>query len=354
MTLFWQSNLRLKRIKEGAMRLNLFRLSCVVLLAALTFAASGCDQDFYLSESESAAYTGLFADESSANNFIGTSLPGQTLDIQFDNSSQPPTIRSTNLVTLMRNYTTLGIVEGVNQQVQLDRLNTQLQTQLERYIRSKLQIYQGINNAGVRLTQLTSVQINFRNRPTFAFHPERQSIAFNLTVNLTINGTIQVDALDPVTNFIFNVNGTYPLIISVNNLNLSGEAVLSTPFADAAEIGFNLTPTPGTISVIDGGSSSAPGVVKDGVASLIRQQLSQPLRENFKQRYTYFAMTGLGLTQATAQTPGKLIYTYQARPESARPMMHVVARAADGKLYHLRKTEGGPSLINTVQPFPNL
>src|SRR5437868_4495414 len=134
------------------MRPNPFRLLCAVLLAALTFAASGCDPDFYLSESEAAAYTGLFANEASANNFISNSLPGQVLDIQFDNSSQPPTIRSTNLLSLMRNYTTLGAVEGLNQQVRLNRRNAQLQTQIERYIRSKLQIYAGINNADVRLT----------------------------------------------------------------------------------------------------------------------------------------------------------------------------------------------------------
>src|ERR1700687_5985247 len=104
------------------MRKTLVRLLGGFILLGLSLALDGCGSDFYLSESEAAAYTQLFHREADTNNFISDSLPNQVLDVQFDNKSQPPTIRSTNLVTLMRNYTTLGLVEGLNHQVQLDRL----------------------------------------------------------------------------------------------------------------------------------------------------------------------------------------------------------------------------------------
>jgi hypothetical protein len=275
---------------------NMLRYVYGLLILALSLASTGCGQDFYLSESEVAAYAAFMSSEQNANNFIGTSLPGQMLDLQFNNSSQPPTLTSTNLVTLMRNYTTLGLVEGVNHQIQLDRLNGELQRQIENWIRNELQLYMGNNNAGVRLSQLSSIQVHFLNRPTFTFHPERQAIAFNLSVRLNINGTIEVSVLDAITDLLFDINGSYPLTVDINNFNLSGEAILGQSFADASEITLNITPQPGTITVSDSGSSSAPGEVKNGVRDLISMQLSQPLVQSFTQRYDYFVLTGLRLT----------------------------------------------------------
>src|SRR6266853_2109553 len=129
------------------MRKTFIRLLGGSLLLCLSLTLIGCGSDFYLSESEAAAYTNLFNREADANNFISNSLPNQVLDVQFDNTSQPPTIRSTNLVTLMRNYTTLGLVEGLNHQVQVDRLNTELQAQMQNWIRNELQLYTGTSNA---------------------------------------------------------------------------------------------------------------------------------------------------------------------------------------------------------------
>src|SRR5216117_4400348 len=110
------------------MKANSFRLIGILFLLILSLIATGCDPDFYLSESEAAAYAGVFSTESDANSFISGALAGQILDVQFSNSSSPPRIQSTNLVSLMRNYTTLGFMEGFNHQIQLDRLNEELQT----------------------------------------------------------------------------------------------------------------------------------------------------------------------------------------------------------------------------------
>src|SRR5205823_1173149 len=276
----WQSNSPSSPHREAveacAMRNHHFRLLGSSLLLAVSLAAAACGPDFYLSESEAAAYTNLFHRETDANNFISTSLPNQVLQVDFDNTSQPPTIRSTNLLALMRNYTTLGLVEGFNHQVQLDRLNSELQTQMERWIRNELQLYTGTGNAAAKLTQLSSIQVRFLNQPTFTFHPERQSIAFSLNVRLTIYATIDVHALDYVSNLIFGVNGTYPLAIDVNNLNLNGEARFLSTYADASRILFTLTPQPGTITVSNTGTSVAPKSVITGVADTVRQQLSQP------------------------------------------------------------------------------
>src|SRR5262245_1701365 len=330
------------------MKRNLLRILSALLLGVLVVATAGCESDFYLSESEATAYANLFSSESTANNFLSLSLPNQVLDIQFNNSS-PPSITSTNLVSLMRNYSTLGLVEAITPQTRPERLNTELQTQIERYIRKKLQVYSGLSNAGVKLTRLTSVGITFRNQPSFAFHPDRQAISYSLRVTLVINATIQVDALDPVTNFLFGVNGTYPLRVTINDLDLNGDATLLTPFADASEIAFSLVPHVGSVVVTDTGSPASPAVVKKGVRDLVRDQLSEPLTQNFVQRYTYFSLSGLRLN-----ADGTLSYGYRPRPATAALMIHMVARAADGKLYHLRKLEGGSSVMATVKPFPNL
>jgi len=333
------------------MRVNLYRLLSVFCVLILSLGLSGCDHDFYLSESETAVYAGLFSDQSTANNFISTSLPLTELDIKFNNASSPPTIQSTNLVNLMRNYTTLGIIEGLNHQVQIDRLNLELQTQVERWIRNELQSYTGTNNAGARLSQLDQIRVRFLNVPAFTFNPVRQSIGFSLSVRLIISGTVQVDALDWFTNLFVGTNGTYQLTIDIDNFNLNGEAVLRSAYADASEINFSINPQPVSITVNGNG---VPGKVADGVRDVLKTELSRPLRQTITQRYDYFALTGLSLSQPVGTTPSRLQYRYQVHPEVARPMIHIVARAADGKLYHMRKMEGGQSVIGTELPFPVL
>jgi hypothetical protein len=335
------------------MKTKLFRLLIALTLLMMSMVVTGCDPDFYLSESETAAYAALLSSESDANSFISNSLPGQVLTITFNNASSPPTIQSTNLVPLLRSYTTLGLVEGINRQIQLDRLNAQLQTQIERWLQSELKLYTGVNGAGASLTQLSSISVIFLNKPVFTFRPDRQSIAFSANVRLIINGTVRVDALDFFSNLLFQINGTYPLTVDIKNFGLNGEAALRSPFMDSGTIGFTITPSPGSVTVSPT-AGSVPTAVTNGVRSLVSAQLSRTLRKDLDQRYDYFALTGLGLTPNTAQAPSQLQYTYQARPLAAKPMLHIVARASDGKLYHMRKTEGGQSLIATVLPFPSL
>src|SRR5258708_26657542 len=106
---------------------NIIRALCFCFILGLTLLTSGCGPDFYLSESEAAAYAGGFTTEADANNLISNSIETQPLNITFDNSSLPPKIQSTNLVTLLRSDTTYSLMEGFNHQVQLDRLNGELQ-----------------------------------------------------------------------------------------------------------------------------------------------------------------------------------------------------------------------------------
>lgn len=334
--------------------MTFFRLMITLLAIALALSASACDSNFYLSEAEASAYTNLFINESTANSFIYGSLPGQTLTLQFNNATSPPSISSTNLLSLMRNQTTLGFIEGVNNQVRLDRLNSELQTQLENYVRNRLDLYNGQSSADIKLTRLNYINITFLNRPTFTYRAERQAISFNSNITMVISGTLQVNALDAFTNAFFGVNGTYPLVISVNNLNLSGDVMLSSAFADASQIALKITPTVGSIGVTDGSGSTAPNSVKTGVAEFLRQELSQPLSAGFMQRYNYFSLAGLALQQGYAGPPATLRETYIPTPNTARPMMHIVARAADGKLYHQQKTEGGQNIISSSVIFPSL
>lgn len=308
---------------------------------------TACESDFYLSESETKAYLNTFLNESSANALL-TQLNGQLLTVQFDGSANPPRITGTNLVPLLRS-TNLGLVESWNRQINLDRLNTELQTQMERWIQKKLQLYAGNNNARVKLSRLNTMHIRFLNSPQFTYRADRQSIVFDLTIALTIDGSVEVNAVDPVLNFFIGVNGTHPIHVDINNFRLTGETTFINSFADKSKINFKLTPQPNIISV----SGNAPARVRDGVAGFLSMELSQSLNATFTQSYDYFALMSLMLTPSAQQPHGTLSAKYLTRPATASPMLHYVARAADGKLYHLKKTEGGQGAI-VSNPFPSL
>jgi hypothetical protein len=342
------------KITHAVLGLSLFAAICLNI---------GCGSDFYLSESETAAYAAPFTSEAGANNLFADSIvdpngqdPNKTLRITFDNTVSPPVIQSTNLAPLLRGYTNYGLMEGVNRQIQLDRLSSQLQTQASTWIQNELQLYTGANGAGVQLTKLNSITLSFVTKPTFVFHPDTQSIEFHVKVRLTIDGTLTVDALDFFTNWLAGgVNGTYPLNIVIQDLDLNGTASFNSGLADASNIAITIVPTVGTLSVFDGAgaTSAAPDSVKDGVRDTVKTQLSVPLTQTFLQRYDYFALGNIGLSTGGTSGPS-LQHTYRDFPENAKPMEHIVARSSDGSLYYFRKTEGGQGVTSLSRPFPTL
>jgi len=327
------------------------------LLFALSLCAGGCTDEFYLSEKEAGAYQSVFATQSSAN-LTFDNLTGRVIDIQFDNSTGTPRIISTNLLTEMRR-TELANLETGSSAVSLDRLRPELETQIDHWINGRLELYKSVNNDNVRLTQLSSVSVRFLNNPTFTYRPETQSIAFSGRVTITINSTIEVNALSSIVDFFLgifgsSINGTYPLSVIINDLQLTGEASILSPFADAGRIRFGLTPQRnGTIDVLENGTS-VPSQIRDGVRDLLSMNLSSRVDEIFCQQYDYFALSPIRLSQTT---PGRLEVDYRVRtdwlgPETARPLLHIVARSSDGKLYHARKNIGGWSDYTAI-PFPS-
>jgi hypothetical protein len=321
----------------------------VGLLLLLTLTITGCTDEFYLSEKEVVAYRSALATESAMNLNLGN-LQGHAVTAQFDNSTGTPVVSSSNLLAEMRG-TGLANVEGGPAQITLDRLSTELEKQMSNWISGRLQLYTGASNETARLTQLDSITAGFNNDPTFSFHSDRQTIGFDVQITLTINGTIEVTALDAFLDFFFNINGTYPLTITIHNLRLQGEADLNSGFADAGRIHFKLTPQRlGPIEVL-GNGASVPSEVSNGVRDLLSQNLSARVDEVFVQRYDYFALTKMGLSQQ-----GELQVAYRPRtnrlgPHATDPTLHVVARAADGKLYHGRRSTGGWTSYSAV-PFP--
>jgi len=323
----------------------------ILLTASLTLA--GCNDDFYLSEKEVAAYSSVFSSEAALNLHFDN-LQGRAINLTFDNSTGTPRVQSTNLLAEMR-QTEMTQLEIGPAAVSLARLSAELDTQIGKWIEGKLLLYtSGATNDRARLTRLDTVSVVFLSNPSFAYHPERQTIAFDARLQLVINGTIEVNAVNWLINLFTNINGTYPLQVMIPNLRLQGEANIYSPFANAGRIRFQLIPQIlAPIQALENGAS-IPNQVKQGVAQVLTHNLSVRVDEVFAQEYDHFALSQIRLT---SQNPSRLEVYYRSKadwlgPDAARPQMHLLARASDGKLYHARKSNGGWSGYTPV-PFPS-
>ncbi|MGH9754442.1 MAG: hypothetical protein ACREA2_16815 [Blastocatellia bacterium] len=331
--------------------MRLLKRICALIMAPL--ALTGCGDDFYLSEHEAAAYSSVFSSQANLNLHFDN-LQGRAINLTFDNSTGTPRVQSTNLLNEMRR-TELAQLENGPAAVSLGRLNSELETQVGNWIEGKLELYtSGAANDRVRLTRLDNVSVTFHTNPFFTYRPERQSIAFDVYLQLDIYGEIEVNAVNWLINLFTNINGTYPLHVKVQSLRLQGEASVYSPFANAGRIRFQLTPQVNSpIQALENGVS-VPNQVKQGVAQVLTHNLSVRVDEVFTQEYHHFALSQIRLT---SQNPSRLEVFYRSKadqfgPDAARPQLHLVARASDGKLYHARKSNGGWSDYAAV-PFPS-
>jgi hypothetical protein len=323
----------------------------IILIAPL--ALTGCGDDFYLSEKEVAAYNSIFVSEAALNLHFDN-LQGRAINLTFDNSTGAPRVQSTNLLTEMR-LTEMAQLETGSAAISLARLSAELEAQVGNWIEGKLLLYtSGAANDRVRLTRLDTVSVIFISNPSFTYHPDRQTIAFDARLQFVINGTIEVNAVNWLINLFTNINGTYPLQVIVPDLRLQGEASVYSPFANAGRIRFQLIPQIlAPIQVLENWAS-IPNKVKQGAAQVLTHNLSVRVDEIFEQEYDHFALPQIRLTP---QNPSRLEVSYRSKadwqgPDAARPQMHLVTRALDGKLYHARKSNGGWSGYTAV-PFPS-
>ncbi len=331
--------------------LRKIRALAILLVASLTL--TGCDDDFYLSEHEVAAYSSVFSSEANLNLHFDN-LQGRAINLTFDNSTGTPRVQSANLLTEMRR-TEMAQLETGPAAVSLARLSAELETQISKWIEGKLELYtSGAINDRVRLTRLDAVSVVFLNNPSFTYHPERQTIAFDGRLQLAINGAIEVNAVNWLINLFTNINGTYPLQATIPDLRLQGEASVYSPFASGGRIRFQLIPQILAPIQVSENGVSIPNQVKQGVAQVLTHNLSVRVDEVFLQEYDHFALSQIRLT---SQNPSRLEVFYRSKadwlgPDAARPQLHLVTRASDGKLYHARKSNGGWSDYAAI-PFPN-
>src|SRR5215475_12005925 len=125
----------------------------ILLTASLTLA--GCDDYFYLSEKEVAAYSSVFSSEAALNLHFDN-LQGRAINLTFDNSTGTPRVQSTNLLAEMRR-TEMAQLEA-SSAVSLNRLSAELEAQIGNWIEGKLELYtSGAANDRVRLTRLDDV-----------------------------------------------------------------------------------------------------------------------------------------------------------------------------------------------------
>src|SRR5688572_31616438 len=113
-------------------RVQIKRVCLSVALVLVLTAATGCTDEFYLSENEARAYQSVLSTQASANLYFDN-LQGRTLSIQFDNSTGTPRLISSNLLSEMRRTELLLLESGVSP-VSLDRLRAELDKQIDNWV----------------------------------------------------------------------------------------------------------------------------------------------------------------------------------------------------------------------------
>ena len=93
-------------------------LRCIVLV--ISALATGCRSNFYLSESEVAAYSGNLRSAASSVDLLDN-LPDLPLTVEFDPMSPTPQIRRTNLLEVLRGLPELFFLEVFFRQIHLER-----------------------------------------------------------------------------------------------------------------------------------------------------------------------------------------------------------------------------------------
>ncbi|MEZ5427983.1 MAG: hypothetical protein R2747_17055 [Pyrinomonadaceae bacterium] len=333
---------------------NFSRLKNLFLLVVAVLSMTACDDDFYLSEHEVRAYESIFVSEYVLNTHFDN-LQGRSIQLNFNNPGGTPQLQSTNLLSEMRR-TELADLENGEEAVSLDRLAGELETQIGKWVGGKLDLYAGGTADKVRLTRLDSVEVVFLTNPKFKFNPDRQLIEYEMRLRLVLSGEIEVKAVNWLINLFTNINGTYPLEVTLPDLALSGEARLYSPYSNAGRVRFQMLPRLlGSVQAAETGIS-VPTKVKRGVEQVLTHDLSRPVDEVFLQEYDHFTLPDLHLTPGTAQTAPRLKAAYRSKadwlgPDDAHPQIHVVSRGTDGRLYHARKGGGGWSDYRNV-PVP--
>ncbi|REJ76153.1 MAG: hypothetical protein DWQ47_11085 [Acidobacteria bacterium] len=321
--------MRLKSIRSS-------RIAAALSLLVLIF--TSCDDDFYLSEREVAAYNGVLSTEAIANMHLD-SLQGRTLELQFSNSSGSPTLSGTNLLSEMR-ATELSTLETGPGPILLGRLASELEAQIGKWAEDRLELYTSQNSdEKARLTRLNTVRLTFLTNPVFDYRSRSQSIGYSVRTRVEIDGVVEVNAVNWLVNLFANINGSYPMTVTIPDLRLDGEALVYSPVANAGRIRLKMTPSLGSAITVAGNGTSVPGAVQDGLSTVLSHSMTRPVDHIFDLGFYHFSIPDLRITPQSPMGPERLRASYAYRsdwlgPDDARPELHIVAPRTDGNLYH--------------------
>ena len=306
-------------------RASAARIARAVAIAAAMFTATGCASSFYLSESETRAYLENLRTESTANTML-ENFRGQVIRLEFTSATPTPRIRSTNILTVLRAIPQLIFLEQGLQQINLERLSTQLERQLDAWISERLYFLLQQGGGRVRLEQLDRVIVRILSPPTLAYDAARQAAAFDLTVRVDLYGTLEVSGLLS--------DGHHRLQVTIDNYRLRG--ALRVPPASPADalVQLAVEPQPGTVSVAGNVSDN----VKSRLRGVLAQQLASPVNESRLLTFDNFALFGVELVR-TAAGP-RLEAGYRPRPEVAEAILDMAVRGSGGTLHHARRRNG--------------
>ena len=303
---------------------------------------TACDDHFYMSENEAAALTSVLVTDQIANQTFDN-LRGRSVNFVFDNTTGTPKLVGSQLLQEMRR-TELQSLEGGTRGISLPRLVGEFEDQIGKWAEDRLELYTSGSTADrTRLDELYSVNVRFRNNPTFVYRPSTQKIDYQVSLRVVMIGKIHVNSVNWLVNFFTRINGDYKVRITIPSLQLNGQADLYSPYADAGRIRLKMTPRiAAPVEVRQQGPDSVPGAVRNGVAKIMTRNLSKSVNHVFTQKYYHFSLPRVMLSRGRPGEPSKLQVHYGSRaswlgPDDVPPELHVVTRDKNGKLFHGRR-----------------
>lgn len=320
---------------------NLVWLAVTFLLLTVTLASTGCDDKFYLDEKEFYALRGQIADQQTAN-IAFADMRNHTLTITFDNSVSPPRLQSSTLRQLMRDHMLgLTVLEGTNA-IRIDRVAGEIEGQFDNWLSGELRLYTGPSNSDVRLTRVEQMRLMFLDNPVFSFSTNR--ITYDANVQIEVDNSIHVHAVDSFIDFFARINGDYDTTVHINTMHLHGEMAFYAAANDWSNMSFRLRPTISRANVTTRGRASTPspsGSVTNGISDFVARALSAPIETDLAQKYDLFSL-------ANCRVQGQFQCVYRPRPDSTTPELQAVVRGTDNHLYATSRRDAvwwGLSLI---------
>jgi hypothetical protein len=297
------------------------RAGTVFVLAILVVMTVGCGHNFYVSESDAAAYQANLRTASAANSLM-SSFQGKLITLHFDSAVPRPHLASSNIRDVLAGIPNLFILDTLRE-ISLDRLAQQLEQQSDAWIGEQLYLLQQTAGQGVKLQRLDHVSVEILSPPTLNYDTSKQAISFRGKVKLILSGTVQVPDL----------NQAFDITMTVDDYDLPGQLQFSNPYADAARVRILLSPHPGPITVV-----GAADQVNSGIGQFMSGQLASPLDAIGVLTYDNFGLADLRIVPS--QPEAQLTAHYLSSPHVTEPAVDVVARQGDRKLYHAQKRLG--------------